>query len=75
MSTIADLPQIDKHVRELDIKAFIDYTEGKYTDLYNVFDYYTKNGYKIYAEIGAFLIDYLCLALLMFCVYETINLL
>lgn len=59
MSTIADLPQIDKHVRELDIKAFIDYTEGKYTDLYNVFDYYTKNGYKIYAEIGAFLIDYL----------------
>lgn len=59
MSTIADLPQIDKHVRELDIKAFIDYTERKYTDLYNVFDYYTKNGYKIYAEIGAFLIDYL----------------
>lgn len=59
MSTIADLPQIDKHIKELDVKAFIDYTEGKYTDLYNVFDYYTKNGYKIYAEIGAFLIDYL----------------
>lgn len=59
MTTIADLPQINCHVKELDVKAFIDYTEGKYTDLYNVFDYYTNQGYKIYAEIGAFLIDYL----------------
>lgn len=59
MITIADLPTINHKIKELDVKAFIDYTENRYKDLYNVFDYYTAQGYKIYAEIGAFLIDYL----------------
>ena len=59
MITIADLPNIDMNVRELDVKEFIDATENKYPEIYKVFDYYTNAGYKIYSEIGAFLIDYL----------------
>lgn len=59
MITIADLPVINTKVKELDVAEFIDYTENKYKDLYNVFNYYTTQGYKIYAEIGGFLIDYL----------------
>lgn len=59
MTTVADIPNINLNVKELDIKEFIDKTENKYPDIYNVFDYYTKNGYKIYSEIGMFLIDYL----------------
>lgn len=59
MITIADLPNIDMNVKELDIKEFIDATENKYPEIYKVFNYYTNAGYKIYSEIGAFLIDYL----------------
>ena len=59
MITIADLPNINMNVRELDVKEFIDATENKYPEIYKVFDYYTNAGYKIYSEIGAFLIDYL----------------
>lgn len=59
MITIADLPNINMNVRELDVKEFIDATENKYPEIYKVFDYYTNTGYKIYSEIGAFLIDYL----------------
>lgn len=59
MITIADLPNIHSGVKELDIQSFIDFTENKYPKLYNVFNSYTQNGYKIYAEIGSFLIDYL----------------
>lgn len=59
MITIADLPNIDMNVRELNIKEFIDATENKYPEIYKVFNYYTNAGYKIYSEIGAFLIDYL----------------
>ena len=59
MITIADLPNIDINVRELNVKEFIDATENKYPEIYKVFDYYTNAGYKIYSEIGAFLIDYL----------------
>lgn len=59
MITIADLPNVDMNVRELDVKEFIDATENKYPEIYRVFDYYTNAGYKIYSEIGAFLIDFL----------------
>lgn len=59
MITVADIPNIDINVKELDIKEFIDSTENKYPEIYNVFNYYTNRGYKIYSEIGSFLIDFL----------------
>ena len=59
MVTIADLPNINFKVKELNVKEFIEATENKYPDIYNVFNYYTNAGYKIYSEIGGFLIDYL----------------
>jgi len=59
MITIADIPNINMNIKELDIKEFKDITENKYPEIYAVFEYYILNGYKIYAEIGAFLIDYL----------------
>lgn len=59
MITIADLPDINNNVKELDIKEFIDATENKYPEVYNIFKFYTERGYKIYAEIGCFLIDLL----------------
>lgn len=59
MITIADLPNIDLNIKQLDVKDFIELTENKYPDIYNVFNYYVNAGYKIYSEIGAFLIDFL----------------
>lgn len=59
MITVADIPNININIKELDIKEFIEMTENKYPEVYKVFDYYTNRGYKIYSEIGAFLIDYL----------------
>lgn len=59
MITIADIPDININVHKLDIKEFIDITENKYPKIYEVLNYYTSNGYTIYSEIGAFLIDYL----------------
>lgn len=59
MITIADLPNINLNVKQLDIKEFIDATENKYPQVYDIFHYYTNEGYKIYAEIGAFLMDFL----------------
>lgn len=59
MTTVADLDVIDSYVKLLDIDAFIDHTEGKYPEIYNVFKYYTDRGYKIYSEIGAFLPKFL----------------
>lgn len=59
MITIADLPNININVKQLDIKEFIDATENKYPQVYDIFHYYTNAGYKIYAEIGAFLMDFL----------------
>lgn len=55
--TIADIPNFK--AKQLDIEAFIKATDNKYTEIYRVFDYYTKHGYTIYSEIGVFLIDYL----------------
>lgn len=57
MITVADLPNININVKELDIKDFIEATENKYPEIYNVFSFYTDRGYKIYAEIGMFLLD------------------
>lgn len=59
MITIADLPNINLNVKQLDIKEFINATENKYPQVYDIFHYYTNAGYKIYAEIGAFLMDFL----------------
>ena len=59
MVTVADIPNIHENVKEMSLEEFIDLTEGKYPKFYDVFRYYTSNGYKIYSEIGAFLIDYL----------------
>lgn len=59
MITVADIPDININVKELDVKEFIDATDNKYPEIYRVFDYYTNAGYKIYSEIGAFLIDFL----------------
>ena len=59
MITIADLPNIDLNIKQLDIKEFIDATENKFPKIYEIFNYYTNAGYKIYSEIGGFLIDYL----------------
>lgn len=59
MITVADLPNINKNVKELDVKEFIDATENKYPDIYKIFQFYTERDYKIYAEIGMFLIDVL----------------
>ena len=59
MITVADIPNININIKELDIKEFIDATENKYPQIYDIFKFYTNKGYKIYSEIGAFLIDYL----------------
>ena len=59
MITVADIPNININIKELDINEFKDATENKYPEIYNIFDYYINKGYKIYSEIGAFLIDYL----------------
>lgn len=59
MVTVADLPNINMNIKPLDIKEFIDATENKYPEIYNVFNYYTERDYKIYAEIGMFLLDVL----------------
>lgn len=59
MITIADLPNIDLNIKPLDIVEFKELTQNKYPQIYKIFDYYTNAGYKIYSEIGSFLIDYL----------------
>lgn len=55
MTTVADINDINDYVKPLDLDAFIEVTNNKYPDVYAVFDYYIKNGYKIYSEIGIFL--------------------
>lgn len=57
MVTVADIPYLN--VKPLDIPKFIQATNNKYPEIYNVFKYYTDNGYTIYSEIGVYLIDYL----------------
>lgn len=59
MITVADIPTILGNYRLLDLSGFIELTENKYPQIYEVFQRYTDNGYQIYAEIGTFLIDFL----------------
>lgn len=59
MITVADLNTINANYKLLDIKQFKEATDNKYDNLYEVFEKYTNYGYKIYAEIGMFLTDYL----------------
>lgn len=59
MVTIADIPNINFHIKQLSVPDFIEHTENKYPEIYVVLQYYVNNGYKIYAEIGGFLINYL----------------
>ena len=57
MVTLADLPNINLDIAPLNVKEFKEMTENKYPKIYEIFDYYTNAGYKIYSEIGGFLID------------------
>lgn len=57
MITVADIPNINMNVHQMTVKDFIDITENKYPKVNEIFTYYTNAGYKIYSEIGAFLID------------------
>lgn len=59
MITVADLARIDLNIKELSIKDFIELTDNRYAEIYNVLSWYVARGYHIYAEIGAFLIDFL----------------
>lgn len=75
MITVADIPNINMNIKELDIKEFIELTENKYPEIYNVFNYYTNKGYKIILKLEHFLLIILYLELLMFFVYVMTNLL
>lgn len=55
MTTVADINTIDRYIKPVILNDFIDITENKYPKIYEIFDYYIKNGYKIYSEIGVFL--------------------
>ena len=57
MITVADIPNIDMNIKVLDVNEFKDMTENKYPEIYRVFQWYIDRGYKIYSEIGMFLID------------------
>lgn len=57
MITVADIPNINLDVKALNINEFKDMTENKYPEIYRVFQWYVDRGYKIYSEIGMFLID------------------
>ena len=55
MTTVADIETIDQYIRPIVLDDFIVKTENKYPKIYEVFDYYIGQGYKIYSEIGAFI--------------------
>lgn len=55
--SVADIPNFSAN--PLDVEKFKESTNNKYDEIYRVFEYYTNNGYTIYSEIGAYLIDYL----------------
>jgi hypothetical protein len=57
MITVADIPDINSNIKVLEIDEFKDMTNNKYPDIYRVFQWYIDRGYKIYSEIGMFLID------------------
>lgn len=55
MTTVADINTIDQYIKPIVLDEFIKFTENKYPKVYEIFDYYITNGYKIYSEIGVFL--------------------
>ena len=59
MVTIADIPNFGANYKLLNLKDFIELTNNRYPLIYNAFKMYTERGYKIYSEIGMFLIDWL----------------
>lgn len=59
MITVADLDSVLANSKLLDLNQFIEATDNKYPQIYDMFKLYTDKGYKIFAEIGMFLIDYL----------------
>lgn len=59
MITVADLNNIVCNTKLLNLDEFIEATNNKYPDIYKAFKRYTDAGYKIFAEIGMFLLDYL----------------
>lgn len=59
MITVADLNSVIGDYKLLDIEKFKEATNNKYPQIYEVFERYVSYGYKIFAEIGIFLIDYL----------------
>lgn len=59
MVTIADIPNFGANYKLLNLKDFIELTNNRYPLIYDAFKMYTERGYKIYSEIGMFLIDWL----------------
>ena len=59
MVTIADIPNFGASYKLLNLKDFIELTNNRYPLIYDAFKMYTERGYKIYSEIGMFLIDWL----------------
>lgn len=59
MTTVADIETIDQYAKPIILDDFIQKTENKYPKIYEIFDYYITNGYKIYSEIGSFIPDLL----------------
>lgn len=57
MITVADIPLLHDEVKSINVEEFREMTENKYPEIYRVFQWYTDRGYKIYSEIGMFLID------------------
>lgn len=55
--SVADIPNFT--AKPLDVEEFKKATNGKYEEIYRVFDFYTQRGYTIYSEICVYLIDYL----------------
>lgn len=50
--TVADI--INMNPNPLDVEKFKENTDNKYPEIYDVFEYYTNNGYVIYSEIAVF---------------------
>lgn len=59
MTTVADIPLFNADYCLLNLDEFIEKTNYKYPKIYECFKAYTDAGYKIYSEIGMFLMDYL----------------
>lgn len=55
MITVADLNSIHNYVKPLDLQDFIECTNNKYPQIYQVFKFYIDRGYTIYSELGVFL--------------------